>query len=61
MPIPLVVGPNMNIQEDQVSYSAVCKRIIIANLDCHDLNVSALAPPITHHTPNIVCSYRLKQ
>ena len=23
------------------------KHIIIANLDCHDLNVSALAPPIT--------------
>ena len=42
MPIPLVVGPNMNIHEDQrhrltlVSYSAVCKHIITQRVERAD-------------------------
>ena len=47
MPIPLVVGPNMNIHEDQhrwsllllVSYSAVCKRII-TYVDVFDVTIT---------------------
>ena len=29
----------------------LCRYIYIANLDCHDLNVSALAPPNNKYPP----------
>ena len=40
-----IVSPRMRIYDQT---SRIYIYIYIANLDCHDLNVSALAPPIIH-------------
>ena len=46
-----IISPHMRIYDQS---SRIYNYIYIANLDCHDLNVSALAPPIIS-TSNLVC------